>query len=181
MKCTAILALLVLAVLPLAAQHPGRDSTREMRHERRGGMRHPMMGEMMRPMMRVMAFTPGHLLERKDALGLSAQQVTRLTALRDAAKPAHEAAMADAKTHGEALAKTMQANAPDTSAVRLHYQAAHAAMGNAHWVMLKAAAQARGLLTDAQRGRVDGWVDSRQTRHRRGGDDKHDGEEHPHN
>lgn len=171
MKWTAILAMLGLAVLPLAAQQPGRDSG-GMRHERRGGMRHPMMGEMMRPMMRVMAFTPGHLLGRKDALELSAQQVTRLTALRDAAKPAHEAAMADAKTHGEALAKTMQASAPDTAAARLHFQAAHAAMGTAHWVMLKAAAQARGLLTDAQRGRVDGWVDSRQARHRRGGGDK---------
>jgi hypothetical protein len=54
-------------------------------------------------------------------------------------------------------------------------------MGTAHWVMLKAAAQARGLLTDAQRGRVDGWVDSMQARHRRGGDGKDEGEDHPHN
>jgi len=126
-----------------------------------------MMREMMRPMMRFMAFTPEHLLERKDALALTAQQVTRLTALRDAAKTAHDAAGADAKSHAEALAQTMQASSPDTAAVRLHFQAAHAAMGTAHWVMLRAAAQARGLLTDAQRGRVDGWADAMEMRHHR--------------
>jgi len=183
MRSTWMLGLAILVVTPLAAQGRDRPDSmgQGMRHARRGGMHHPMMRETMRPMMRVMAFTPGHLLERKDALELSAQQVTRLTALRDAAKPAHDAAMADAKTHGEALAKAMQASAPDTAAVRLHFQATHAAMGTAHWVMLKAAAQARGLLTDAQRGRVDGWVDSMQARHRRGGDDKDEGEDHPHN
>jgi hypothetical protein len=184
MKSTWILGLAILAVTPLAAQQPGRPDSmgRGMRHERRGGMQHPMMGEMMRPMMRIMAFTPAHLLKRKDALGLTAQQVTRLTTLRDAAKTAHDAAMADAKTHGEALAQTMKANAPDTATVRLHFQGAHAAKGTAHWAMLRAAAQARGVLTDAQRGRVDGWADSKEMRHRRrGGDDKPGGEQHPHN
>jgi len=183
MRSTWILGLTILAVTPLAAQRPDRPDSmgRGLSQERRGGMQHPMMGQMMRPMMRVMAFAPGHLLERKDALALTAQQVTRLTALRDAAKTAHDAAAADAKSHGEALAQTMQASAPDTAALKLHFQAAHAAMGNAHWAMLRAAAQARGVLTDAQRGRVDGWADSMEMRHRRGGDDKDEDDDHPHN
>ncbi len=152
-----LLALLVAA--PLAAQQP--DSTKPPM-----GM-HPMMDQMMMmhmmglmgPMMRTMAFTPDHLLARKDALELTAQQVTRLTALRDAAKAAHDAAQAEMQTHMTELANAMRAGAPDTSAVKQHFQAAHAAMGRAHWAMLVAAAQARALLSDAQRGRVDGWAD----------------------
>jgi hypothetical protein len=54
----------------------------------------------------------------------------------------------------------MQANAPDTSSVRIHFQAAHAAMGQAHLTMLTAAAQAKAVLTDEQRGRVNGWADA---------------------
>ena len=66
-------------------------------------------------------------------MGLSPQQIARLTALRDAA------------------------------------QAAHAAMGQAHWAMLSAAAQARAVLTETQRGGAQGWADSMQAwtdRHR---------------
>jgi hypothetical protein len=148
------LALLAFAALPLAAQQPRKGHDQEM-------MSHMMqMEQMMAPMMRGMAFAPDHLLMRKDALGLTAQQVTRLTALRDAAKTAHDAAQADAKTHMDALAQAMQASAPDTGAVRLHFQGAHAAMGKAHFTMLTAAARAKALLTDEQRGRVNGWVDA---------------------
>jgi len=147
--------LLALAVsAPLAAQQP--DSAK---HAMPMG---PMMGqmmEMMGPMMRSMAFAPDHLLARKDALDLTPQQVTRLTALRDAAKTAHDAAHSDMQTHMGAMAQAMKANAPDTAALKQHFQAAQAAMGRAHWAMLSAAAQARGVLTDAQRGRVDGWAD----------------------
>jgi LTXXQ motif family protein len=145
-----VVALAALLAAPLGAQEPGMMG--------QGGM-HEMMQEMMAPMMRGMAFAPDRLLDRKDALGLSAQQVARLTAIRDAAKTAHDAAHADAKTHMDALALTMQAAAPDTGAVKVHFQAAHAAMGKAHWTMLTAAAQAKALLTDEQRGRVNGWVD----------------------
>jgi LTXXQ motif family protein len=166
-RMSIVMALLVAA--PLAAQQP--DSVKPampMHRQREMGM-DPMMGhmmagmmEMMGPMMSAMAFEPEHLLARKDALELTPQQVTRLTALRDAAKTAHDAAHAGMQTHMAALAQTMKANAPDTTALKQHFQEAHAAMGRAHWVMLSAAAQARALLTDAQRGRVDGWTDMMQ-------------------
>ena len=164
---SCVLAALALAA-PLAAQQPAKPDTGMMRHMMGQGMGQGMMPQMMQmqemmgPMMRGMAFAPNHLLVRKDALGLSAQQVARLTAIRDGAKTTHDVAHADAKTHMDALAQAMQAAAPDTSAVKLHFQAAHAAMGKAHWVMLAAAAQAKAVLTDEQRGRVNGWVDAMQ-------------------
>jgi hypothetical protein len=158
-------ALLALA-LPLASQQPApRDSARPQMMPGRGMMMHMQMDDHMAPMMRLMAFAPGHLLERKDVLGLTAQQVTRLTALRDEAQRAHDAAAADARQHHEALSQAAQA-ATDTAALRRHFQAAHGAMGNAHWIGLRAAVQARGVLTEAQRGRVDGWVDAMQMHQR---------------
>lgn len=155
-----LLAILVAA--PLAAQQPDSMKPRmPMPGHGEMGMQ-PMMGqmmEMMGPMMRTMAFVPDHLLARKDALELTPQQVTRLTALRDAAKTAHDAAHSDMQTHMTAMAQAMKASAPDTAALKQHFQAAQAAMSRAHWAMLSAAAQARALLTDGQRGRVDGWAD----------------------
>jgi len=122
------------------------------------------MQEMMAPMMRAMAYTPQHLLARKDTLKLTADQVTRLTALQNTAKTGHDAAAADIKAHLGAVSQAFQAAAPDTNALRQHFDAAHAAMGKAHWVMLSAAAQARAVLTDAQRQTVDAWVNTMQQR-----------------
>jgi Spy/CpxP family protein refolding chaperone len=169
-----IRTLLALAVAaPLAAQQPD-SAKRPMGHQMGPGMMQgrmmemqgtmgPMMGhmsQMMGPMMRGMGYSPEHLLMKKDQLRLTAQQVTRLTALRDASKTAHDAAQADAKTHMDALHQVLQANAPDTTTLRQHFQAAHSAMGTAHLAMLRAVAQAKAVLNDAQRGRVEGWMDA---------------------
>ena len=102
---------------------------------------------------------------KKEQLGLTDQQVSRITAIRDAAKTTHDAAQADVKTHMQALQQTMQASAPDTTALRQHFQAMHTAMGNGHFAMLKSAAQAKAVLTDAQRGRVEGWADAMEQMH----------------
>jgi hypothetical protein len=176
MNIAGRLVLMALVAAPLAAQHPAKPDTDMMHHMMGQGMMPPMMQmqETMGPMMRGMAFAPDHLLKRKDALGLSTQQVARLTAMRDAAKAAHDAAHADGKTHMGAVAQAMQAGAPDTSAVRLHFQAAHAAMGKAHLTMLTAAAQAKALLTDEQRGRVNGWVDAMEMHQMHMGQPGHD-------
>jgi hypothetical protein len=58
----------------------------------------------------------------------------------------------------DALAQTFQSASPDTAALRLHFQGAHVAMGKAHWTMLSAAAQAKAVLTDDQRARVERWA-----------------------
>ena len=155
MKGIRSFTVLALVAAPLAAQQPGMMG--------REGMPHMMqMQEMMAPMMRAMAFAPEHLLARKDSLGLTPQQVTRLTALRDAAKAAHDAAHAEGMGHMTALAQAAEASTPDTSALKQHFQAAHAGMGQAHWAMLAAAAQAKAILTDAQRARVAAWAHSMQ-------------------
>lgn len=167
MTARYLVTLLALVAAPLGAQQPVKPDTakprmmgQRMQHEMMMHMQ--QMQEMMGPMMRGMAFTPDHLLNRKDSLGLTADQVSRLTALRDAAKAAHDRAAAQAKAHMEGLAKVFTAAAPDTAAARQHFQAAHQAMGDAHWAMLRAAAQARAVLGDSQRSRVEGWVDAMQ-------------------
>lgn len=169
MKHICRVALLALVAAPLAAQQPAKPDT-GMRHRmmmgQGEGTPHMMhMQQMMAPMMRAMAFTPDHLLARKDSLNLTPQQITRLTALRDAAKSAHDAAAADARAHMDGVAQALAAASPDTAAVKTHFQAAHAAMGRAHWTMLAAAAQGRAVLTDEQRARVDRWA-SRMMDHR---------------
>jgi Spy/CpxP family protein refolding chaperone len=154
-----------LIAMPLAAQdthaRPTRPAMGQQRMGQRMGMMEdmmPMMREMMAPMMRVIAYTPDHLLAHKDSLNLTADQVTKLTAIRDAAKTAHEAGAGDFKMHMDELSQAFQTAAPDTAALRPHFDAAHAGMGKAHWAMLSAAAQARAVLTDAQRQKIDAWV-----------------------
>ena len=156
MNRMSMLWLAVLAVGPLAAQQPMPP----MGHM----MGDPMaMQEMMGPMMQVMLFTPEHLLARKDALGLTADQVGRLTALRTSTRAAQDAAMSDAKAHMQELEQAANAPAPDTSALKTHFQAAHAAMGKAHWLALASAVQGRAVLNDTQRTRLKAWADSMQT------------------
>lgn len=149
MKSVVTAAALAVLATSLAAQEP-----HSMRHE----SHMDQMEAMMAPMMSAMAFAPDHLLSRKDSLALTPQQVTRLTTLRDAAKAAHDAAAADAKTHVSAVADAMRAAAPDTVALKQHFDAAHDAMGKAHWTMLSTAAQARAVLTEEQRARVERWA-----------------------
>ncbi len=124
----------------------------------------PMMREMMAPMMRAMAYTPEHLLSHKDSLTLTPDQINRLTAIQTSAKSAHDAAAAEMKAHMTALSQAFQAASPDSNAVRMHFDAVHAAMGKAHWAMLSAATQARAALTDAQRQKVDAWVNAMEQR-----------------
>ena len=160
-----ITAALCLVVAPLAAQqdtsharHPRPAMRRPMPPGEHGDDMMAMMREMMAPMMSIMAYTPDHLLDHRDSLKLTSDQVTRLTTIRDAAKAAHDAAANDFKAHSGELSTAFQAAAPDTNALRPHLDAAQAAMGKAHWAMLTAAAQAKAVLTDAQRQKVDATV-----------------------
>ena len=159
MKTTAWLVILAAAGTPLAAQehpapHPAAPS-----HMRSGGMMHddmmPGMDSMMAPMMRAMAYAPQHLLREKTTLHLTTDEITLLTNLADSAKATHDAAAGQAKMHLGELEQVMHQAAPDTAAVRAHFDAAHRLMGDAMWAMLRASAQARALLTDAQRAQVD--------------------------
>jgi len=153
-----------MSTLLLAALAAGRLGAQQPAHPMHPMMDDPMaMQEMMGPMMQVMLYTPQHLLARKDALGLTADQVARLTTLHGATQAAQDAAMGEAKAHVQELAQVTSAAAPDTNALKTHFQAAHAAMGKAHWLALASAVQARAILNDAQRTKLKAWSDSMQT------------------
>jgi hypothetical protein len=53
------------------------------------------------------------------------------------------------KTHMDELHAALDA-APDTTAIRTHFLAAHDAMGQAHLAMLITDARAKAILTEAQ-------------------------------
>ena len=162
------LGLITISLCCIAAPLAAQDTTKHPGMGPRAGMGHgmddmmPMMREMMAPMMRVIAYTPEHLLARRDSLKLTGDQVSRLTNIQNTAKSAHDAGAADFRTHMGAVSQGFQAAAPDTMALRPHFDAAHAGMGKAHWAMVVAAAQARAVLTDAQRQKVDAWVTAMQ-------------------
>ncbi len=161
----ARLLLAIAVATPLAAQQPdaAKRPPMPMGQMMPGGAMGPMMeemGEMMGPMMRGMVFSPAHLLTRRDALRLTDQQVAKLTALRDAAQASHGAAMTEMRAHAREMMAAMAGATPDTAHLKPHFQAAGAAMMQAHWAMLSAATQARALLTETQRARVEGWADA---------------------
>jgi hypothetical protein len=159
MKTLCLLAATAaLLALPLEAQQTGGMGGMMAGRGMQGMM--PMMDSMMAPMMRAMAFAPAHLLARKDALHLSSEQEARLTALRDAATSAHDAAAKQAMMHLGEMEGVMHAAAPDTSAVKHHFDAAHRLMGEAMWAMMRSAAEGRAVLTDAQRQQVQAMADS---------------------
>jgi hypothetical protein len=165
MKRLALFTLsLCCMAAPIAAQDPQHRHQGQPPAMMGMGDMMPMMHEMMAPMMRAMAYSPAHLLARKDSLKLTADQVTKLTALQNTAKAGHDAAVAAIQAHLGPVSQAFLAGAPDTNALRPHFDAAHAAMGKAHWAMLSAAAQARAVLTDAQRQKVDAWVTAMQQR-----------------
>ncbi|MGD0992969.1 MAG: Spy/CpxP family protein refolding chaperone [Gemmatimonadales bacterium] len=148
---SVLVAASALLVLPLAAQQQGGMMGGQMMDMQGMGM----MDSMMAPMMRSMATAPERLLLRKAALHLTDDQVSQLTALRDAAKPARDSAAQMAMMHLREMDDVMHTAAPDTAAVRHHFEAALQYMGQAHMAMLDAAAQARAVLTDDQRKQVD--------------------------
>jgi Spy/CpxP family protein refolding chaperone len=180
MKATRFLLAAAIAV-PLAAQQP--DSAKQAQPPYgpmmgRGMMQGEMMpggmqmmmapGYMMQmmgtmgPMMRAMAFTPAHLLSHQEDLKLTKEQVEKLTALRDRFTAAHDSAFAAMQTHMQAMAPLMSAAAPDTAKIKPHFDAMQAGMKQAHWAMVSLSAQARAILTETQRARVDGWADAMQ-------------------
>jgi Spy/CpxP family protein refolding chaperone len=169
LRVVAFVAIVVAA--PLAAQQPdsgmrGRKMIGDTAHRQHMGMMEPGMGGMSGMMMMGdMAFAPEHLLAQNGELQLTAQQITALTALRDAGRRDGKTAMDKAKVHMDELRTAMDAASPDTAAIRMHFLAAHDAMGQAHLAMLVTLARAKALLTDAQRAQVAAWREHMEHEH----------------
>jgi Spy/CpxP family protein refolding chaperone len=184
MRFTSMMLMAAAATGPLVAQQPDTTMRAPMRMGEGGGMMGGMdmmdhmreMGGMSGPLLRGMLLTPANLLMHKEVLGLTEEQVAKLTALRDAAKTSHDAAASDARTHGHELATLMGTTAPDTAQLKTHFEAMQAATTRAEWAMIVAAAQARAVLTETQRARVDGWGDAMDFMMRMQGEPEHGGE-----
>lgn len=102
----------------------------------------------------VMQFAPDNLLKMSDHLALTADQIARLTALRDATAKAAEEAHQPAMAAHMGLNKTMKDSPEDTTAIRQYFMAHQTAESNMQWIRASAAFQARAMLTEAQRGLV---------------------------
>jgi Spy/CpxP family protein refolding chaperone len=159
-KWTLPLALALLAgpVVAQQTQPPAQQPQPE-----RMGMRLRAPG-MVGPGLHMGVYAPEHLVNRREALALTPEQVSRLEALAQEAKQATDKAEAEAKTHHEQLAELWKQPTPDVNQVRTHAQAAMQAMQGARVAHLVAASQAKGVLTPEQRGRVAGWADARGMR-----------------
>jgi Spy/CpxP family protein refolding chaperone len=144
---------------PAGARQPGQP-------EGRGGERAEGPGRMERREgpagFRMMPFSPTALLDRREVLNLTADQVTKLSGLENDFKAAREKSEADAKPHREELEKLMQQTTPDVTQLRTHAQAMMQAEQTARLAGLMASVQAKAILNPEQRGRVQGWADARR-------------------
>ncbi|HET7040122.1 MAG TPA: hypothetical protein VFH97_09545, partial [Gemmatimonadales bacterium] len=100
------------------------------------------------------AFQPDQLLAKKAELELTADQVTRLERLAAETKSKVDQSKAQAEQAHEQLMQALMADSPSLETVGQHFQAAHGAMGAAHWAELQAGLTAMGVLTEAQRAKV---------------------------
>lgn len=155
------LPLALACAASLAAQQPAAKDPHAGMMMAGGMMADPAMERMMQAMMGRMVFAPAHLLAMQDTLKLTPAQVAALTALRDRARSARDAALTGAEPHLAAMAQ-----ATDSAAVKEHFTAAHDAMGRAHWAELSAALQARAVLSEPQRAQVQALADSMHARMR---------------
>ena len=119
------------------------------------GMMVPGMDSMMGPLHAAMVYAPRSLLERKAVLRLDSDQESRLAGIAAVSRAAHDSARAAADQHRGQLQEAVAAAVPDPASVAAHFEAMHAAMGAAHQAMLRAALEARAVLTVGQRGMVD--------------------------
>lgn len=157
-------ATLLLVALPAMAQDAPPPPEHQMmpRMKQMQGMHQMQMQQRMGPMAQVAAYAPPHLLERKEALELSDEQVSRLEALAAEFEEGHDQAMADAEEHHKQAMEIWTADAPDVDQLRAHAEAAMQAQQTAHLALIVAAAEGKALLNAEQRGHVAGWLEARQ-------------------
>jgi len=155
-RCMIVgLGLLAATAISLPAQMPGMAPM-------------PGMEQMHADMMTMQAWAPSALIARKDALSLTADQVTRLQALADEAKLAGDKAKADHDSHHAMVVKMFEQSAPDAAQVTQHTQAAMQAMTAGCVAEMTAAAKAKNVLTPEQRGRVQGRLEAMREMHKDG-------------
>jgi Spy/CpxP family protein refolding chaperone len=113
-------------------------------------------------------YAPDRLVDRREALALTPEQVSQLEALAQEARAVRVRTDSAARSHQEQLRTLWEADVPDFSAIETQMQAAHALRGAEHLAAARAAARAKAILTPEQRGWVDGWRDGAGAMGRRG-------------
>ena len=109
-------------------------------------------------------FQPSRLIDRRQMLDLTPDQVSRLEALAQEAQQARARGDSVARGQAEQLRELWKAPAPDVAQIRSRAQAAMQARQTAALASLEAAAKAKAVLTAEQRGRVAGWADGARMR-----------------
>lgn len=145
-----LLAGALLATVPLAAQEPPPQPQPDRQRQHGGGMPGGSL------------FAPRTLLDRRDRLALSDDQVKQLEALAAESRQAREQTQADTRARQEKLRTLWQADQPDVTAIQSEARALMDAQQTARLAALTSAAKAKGLLSAEQRGRVEGWADARR-------------------
>jgi Spy/CpxP family protein refolding chaperone len=162
-RAGAILALLstgtILSQEPPRPVGPPQGPPAETRGARR------FMGPMSEPGFAVaVVFQPSRLIDRREMLGLTPDQVARLEALAQEVRQARERADTTARAQHQRLRELWNAPTPDPAQIRSAAQAAMQTRQAAALAALEAAAKARAVLTPEQRGRVAGWADGARMR-----------------
>jgi Spy/CpxP family protein refolding chaperone len=114
-----------------------------------------------------MMYAPEHLVNRREALNLTADQVSRLEALAQEERQVRSRSDSTARQHEEALPALWETAQPDIRAIETHLRAAGEARQAALLAGARAAAQAKVVLTPEQQGRVAGWRDGARAMMRR--------------
>lgn len=146
MVVAVAVAVALMADAPAAAQEGhGQHAVPTMQE---GGMQHcmAMMG----------GPHPQMLLHHAEELALTADQVSRLEALRDEAKQAAGAHMQPAMQAHMAAAKLLEGDAPDFAGYEARLGEAASHMVKAHVAVARVAVQAAALLTAEQRSELGG-------------------------
>jgi Spy/CpxP family protein refolding chaperone len=98
----------------------------------------------------MMMYMPSRLLDASDALGLNEDQRAALGTIQDQAQPEHQEHMRAAMSAGEGACSALTDEAPDWALYgdKLREGADHGV--SAHVVMMRAASEAKGVLTAEQ-------------------------------
>ncbi|MFW6205697.1 MAG: Spy/CpxP family protein refolding chaperone [Gemmatimonadota bacterium] len=160
-KTLAVLAALALMAAPAMAQ--GHHGARADSSRGTGMMQgHPgmMQGGMMQMMhgqggmMMGMAMGPGMVLQLRESLELTDDQVTQLEALRDSAQATMRQHMMQGMQGMHAASESLSSDSPDLDAYETRLREAMNHMVLAHTAMAEAGVEARQVLTAEQRERL---------------------------
>jgi hypothetical protein len=143
----------VMTLAVAAAPATAQEHQHGQHQQERAAAEHRGMGDEMAGM-HFRAFHPDQLLAKKSDLKLTPEQIAQLERIAADGKAKHDEAKATHDAHERQMAEALDADAPNVQVVASHFQAAHGAMGAAHWAGLEASLAGLQVLTAEQRAMV---------------------------